>query len=60
MEEPLVAAEPQNSTGPKPEPQNDIYTLLLIVAAALLLCGTIFLAVRSSQLLGSVWPPGGG
>ncbi len=42
--------------GPRIVPQNDLYTVLLIVASALLLVGIIFLAVQSSQLFGSVFP----
>lgn len=37
---------------------NDIYTALLIVAAALLFLGTIFIAYKSYELLGSVLPTG--
>lgn len=38
-------------------PQDDIYVTLLIVAAVVLLIGVIFIAVRSYQLFGSIWPP---
>ena len=50
----------QGGTGPKVTPQNDLYTVLLIIAAALLLIGSVYLAVRASQLFGAVWPPAGG
>lgn len=49
----------QGGTGPKATPQNDLYTALLIIAASLLLFGTIYIAARSSQLFGSIWPEGG-
>ena len=47
---------PPNSTGPKIAPQNDLYTILLIVAASMLLIGVIYLSVRSVQLFGSLFP----
>lgn len=47
---------PPQSTGPRFAPQDDIYTVLLIVATTLLLFGIIFISVRSSQLLGGVFP----
>ena len=50
----------QGGTKPRATPQDDLYTVLLIIAAALLLIGTIYLAVRCWQLFGSVWPPAGG
>ena len=50
----------QGGTGFKAAPQNDLYTSLLIIAAALLLLGTIYIAARSSQLFGSIWPVSGG
>ena len=40
--------------------QDDLYTVLLIVASAILLFGIVFVAIRSSQMLGSVLPIGGG
>jgi hypothetical protein len=40
-------------------PQDDIYLTLLITSAVVLLIGVIFVAVRSYQLFGSVWPPSG-
>jgi hypothetical protein len=47
---------PVTPSGPRYAPQNDLYTTLLIVAFGLLLIGTIYLVVRSSQLFGSVLP----
>ncbi len=49
-----------NITGPKAPPQDDLYTVILVVAAALLFIGTVYLAVRSTQLFGSLFPPAGG
>lgn len=40
-------------------PQDDIYLTLLITSAVVLLIGVVFIAVRSYQLFGSVWPPSG-
>jgi hypothetical protein len=40
-------------------PQDDIYLTLLITSAVVLLIGVIFVAVRSYQLFGAVWPPSG-
>jgi hypothetical protein len=45
---------------PRVAPQNDVYTILLILAAGLLLVGIIYLAVRATSLFGSVFPPAGG
>jgi len=50
---------PPQSTGPRYAPQDDLYTVLLIIATTLLLFGIIFIAVRSSQLLGTVLPSAG-
>lgn len=47
---------PPQPTGPRFAPQDDLYTVLLIIATTLLLFGIIFIAVRSSQLMGSVFP----
>ena len=41
-------------------PPDDLYTVLLIVAAGLLLTGIIYISVRSFQLFDSLWPVGGG
>ena len=38
------------------EPENNVYTVLLIIATVLVAAATIFLAVRSQQLFGS-WNP---
>ncbi len=51
-----MAAPP---TGQRVPAQDDLYTVLLIIASTLLLIGIIFVAVRSTQLLDSVfgtWP----
>jgi hypothetical protein len=40
-------------------PQDDIYVTLLVTSAIVLLFGIIFVAVRSYQLFGSIWPPAG-
>ena len=52
---------PPQPTGPRVAAQDDLYTVLLIIAAALLLFGIIFIAVQSNRLLDSVfgaWPEG--
>ena len=41
------------------EPEDNVYTGLLIIATLLVAAATIFLAVRSQQLFGS-WNPFGG
>jgi hypothetical protein len=41
---------------PRVAPRNDVYTVLLIAAGALLLTGIIFIAVRSHQFFDSVFP----
>jgi hypothetical protein len=46
--------------GPKVPPQNDLYTLHLIVAAALLLVGIVYLSIRTVALFGTLIPPAGG
>lgn len=50
---------PPNDNGPKIAPQNDIYTLMLIMAAGMLLYAIIVLVVRSFELFESLLPPGG-
>ncbi len=50
---------PPNETGPRIAAQNDLYTVMLIVAAAMLLFGIVFLVVRSLQLFGTLLPSGG-
>jgi hypothetical protein len=52
-----MASQPGNS--PKVPAQNDLYTVLVIVAAALLLGGIIFLLFRSVQLFGWPWEMAG-
>ena len=45
------------SESPAPDrPQNDVYTVLVILAAVVVAGATIYLAVRSQQLFGS-WNP---
>ncbi len=39
--------------------QDDIYMTLLITSAVVLLIGVVYIAVRSYQLFGSVWPVSG-
>ncbi len=41
------------------QPENNVYTVLLILATALVAGATVFLALRSLQLFGS-WNPFGG
>jgi len=48
----------QPSTGPRIPPQNDLYTVLLIVAASVLFIGIAYLIGRSVQLYD--WPWGMG
>lgn len=47
-------------TGPRVPPQNDLYTFHLIVAAALLLVGIIYVAVQTVTYFGTFFPPSGG
>ena len=47
-------------TGPNIAPDNDLYTVLLIVAATCLLIGTVFVSVQTVRLFDSIQPPGGG
>lgn len=48
------------SEGPAPDrPQNNVYTVLLILATVVVAGATVYLAVRSQQLFGS-WNPFGG
>jgi len=42
--------------GPPSSPANDIYTVLIVVATAFVVLGTVIIAVRSSMLFGS-WLP---
>ena len=41
-------------------PESDIYTVLLAIAAAFVLAGTIYVCVQSSNVFGSLFPPAGG
>jgi len=41
------------------KPENNVYTVLVIVATALVVGATVYLAIRSQQLFGS-WNPFGG
>jgi hypothetical protein len=38
------------------QPEHDVYTVLVILATAVVAAATVFLAVRSQQLFGS-WNP---
>lgn len=44
--------------GPQVEAHDSLYTILLIVSAATLLIGIIFMISRSISFFGSIWPPG--
>lgn len=44
--------------GPQVEAHDSLYTTLLIVSAATLLIGIVFMIVRSIQFFDSVWPAG--
>ncbi|MCC7420751.1 MAG: hypothetical protein IT428_10735 [Planctomycetaceae bacterium] len=50
---------PPTPNGPRVAAQDDLYTVLLICATALLLIGTIFIAVRSSMLFDTAFPVAG-
>jgi len=45
---------------PEIRPGTDLYTVLLIIAAALLFGTTIYVAVMTQILFGSLLPPSGG
>jgi hypothetical protein len=50
------------STGPGrsgPAAENDIYTVLVLVAFLFVLVATIYVAYRAQTMFGSVLPPGG-
>jgi hypothetical protein len=49
----------QSPTGPKITPQNDLYTVLLIIAASMLFAGIIYLLVRSVLILDWPWAASG-
>ena len=49
--------------GPRPAravADNDVYTVLLLVAFLFLLGATIYVAYRAVSMFGGVLPPGGG
>ena len=48
-------SEPPAGSGPG----NNVYTVLLILATVVVVCATLYLAVRSQQLFGH-WSPFGG
>ncbi len=45
-----------NAAGPRVPPQNDLYTFNLIVAAALLLVGIIYVTAQTISFFGNVIP----
>ena len=47
-------------TGPRSTAQDDLYTVLLIVATSILFIGIIYISVRTVALFGSLFPPAGG
>lgn len=53
----MAAVGPKNN---QVAPADDLYTTLLIISAAVLLIGIVFVAVRSVQIFESLWPAGGG
>ena len=44
------------SESPTGQPENNVYTILVIVAATVVALATVYLAVRSQQLFGT-WNP---
>jgi len=44
--------------GPQVEAHDSLYTTLLIVSAATLLIGIVFMIARTISLFGSLWPAG--
>ncbi len=51
-----------SNVGPRPARlvvDNDIYTVLLLIAFLFLLGGTIFVAYRAVTMFGGLLPPGG-
>ena len=44
------------SDRPGDRPENDVYTILIIMASVLVMGATVYLAIRSQQLFGS-WNP---
>ena len=49
----------QSPTGPKLAPQNDLYTVLLIIAASMLFAGIVYILVRSVLILDWPWSMSG-
>lgn len=45
---------------PEIRPSTDLYTVLLIIATALLAIGTVLVVVRSYQFFDGILPPSGG
>lgn len=45
--------------GAGPPAENDIYTMLMVIAFGFVLVATIFVAYKSQSLFGSLLPPGG-
>lgn len=54
-----MAQPPGKPIPQKVPPQNDIYTVQLVIAAVLLLIGIIVLAARTTALFDSLIPPTG-
>jgi hypothetical protein len=52
-----MSTGPGSGEGPA---RNDIYTLLIIVAAAFVWIAALLTIVRATQLFGSLLPPAGG
>ena len=50
----------QKPNSPQVAPPDELYTVLLIIAAAILLIGIIFVGVQSYEFYGSLWPAKGG
>ena len=51
----MAAPSPSSSQGERPDV---LYTALLVVSAATLLIGIIFMVVRSLAFFEGLWPPG--
>ena len=45
--------------GQRPAAENDVYTVLMLIAFLFTLAATIYLVVRAMSLFGTVLPPGG-
>lgn len=48
------------SPGSRSNAQDDLYTVLLIVATFILFIGIVYMSVRTVNLFGSIFPPAGG